>query len=145
MRKLRLGVGSHVAILLGCVLCGIASAQPVTVRLLNGKTGKPRSKVRVYIVLGDPKQQRLLDLRTDGDGNVRFDSGEEKTFQVRPIGEIACGEQPIGASDRDYDVDTVVSSGIVTMNDCGHVSPKPIRGQLTYIARPATWWELFRN
>src|SRR5271168_1824696 len=117
MRKLRLGVGSHVAILLGCVFWGIASAQPVTVRLLNGKTGKPRSKVRGYIVVGDPKQQRLLDLRTDGDGHVRFDSGEEKTFQVRPIGEIACGEQPIGASDRDYDVDTVVSSGIVTMND----------------------------
>jgi hypothetical protein len=111
---------------------------------LNGKTGKPRSKVRVYIVLGGPKQQRLLDLRTDGDGNVRFDSGEEKTFQVRPIGEVACGEQPIGASNRDYDVHSVVSSGIVTMNDCGHVSP-PIRGQLTYIARPATWWELLRN
>jgi hypothetical protein len=112
MRKLILGVTSYVAILLGCALCDIASAQPITVRILNGRTGKPRSKVRVYIVLGDPKQQHLLDLRTDRIGDVRFDSGDAKTFQVRPIREVACGEQPVGAPDRDYSVETVVSRGL---------------------------------
>jgi hypothetical protein len=99
----------------------------------------------VYIVLGDPKHQHLLDLRTDRDGDVRFDPSEEKTFQARPIGEVACGEQPIGAPDRDYSVDKILSRGIVTANDCGHLSPEPIRGRLTYLVRTATWMELFRN
>jgi hypothetical protein len=145
MHKLRPGVRSCTAFLLGCALCNVAFAQSIAVRLLNGKTGKPLSKVRVYIILGDPKHQHAFDLKTDRDGNVRFDPSEEKTFQVRPIGEVACGEQPIGAPDRDYSVDEVVQSGLVTANDCGHLAPEPIRGQLTYLVRPATWTELFRN
>jgi hypothetical protein len=38
-----------------------------------------------------------------------------------------------------------VSSGIVTVNNCGRFSPEPIRGRLTYLVRPASWMELFRN
>jgi hypothetical protein len=145
MRRLRPSATSCIAILLACVVSGPAFAQPITVKLVNGKTGKPRTGVRVYIVLGDQKQQHLLDLRTDRAGEVRFDSGEEKTFQVRPVGEVSCGEQPIGVPVRDYLVGIVTSNGIVTRNDCGHDSPTAIPGQLTYLSRPATWWELFRN
>ena len=144
MRRWRPSAASYVAILLGYIVTGPAFAQPITVKLVNGKTGKPLTKVRVYIVLGD-QEQHLLDLRTDRAGEVRFNSGEEKTFQVRAVGELACGEQPIGAPVRDYLVGTVTISGIVTSNDCGHTSPTAIPGQLTYFARPATWWEVFRN
>lgn len=145
MRKLWPYVRLCVGLLFGCALCGAASPQAITVRLLNGKPGKPQSKIRVYIVLGDPKHQHLLDLKTDSDGIVRFDPSQEKTFQVRAVGEVTCGEQPVGAPDCDYSVDTVVSSGIVTLNNCGRVSPEPIRGRLIYLVRPATWMELFRN
>ena len=125
--------------------CIAASAQSVTVRLLNGKNGKPQSKFRVYIVLGDPKLQHVLDLMTDRNGDVRFDSSEEKTFQVRPIGEVACGEQPKGAPYQDFLISEVVSRGVVTVNNCGRFSPEPIRGRLTYMVRSATSLELFRN
>jgi hypothetical protein len=145
MQGLQQRVRFCMTLLLGCALCSAASAQPIAVRLLDGKTGKPRSKVRVYIVLGDPSQQHTLDLKTDRDGDVSFDPSGEKTFQVRPIGEVSCGEQPIGAPIRDYSIDQVVLSGLVTTNDCGQLSLEPIRGRLTYLVRTATWMELFRN
>jgi hypothetical protein len=123
----------------------VASAQTVAVRLLNGKNGKPLEHYRVYVILGDPRAQHSLDLKTDREGEVQFDPGEAKTFQVRPIGTVACGEQRIGAPDRDYSVDEVLKEGVVTKNDCGSFYPEPTRGRLIFLARPATWLELFRN
>ena len=114
-------------------------------RLLDGKSGKPKSKFRVYIVLGDPKLQHTLDLTSDRQGYVHFESREEKTFQVRPVGTVSCDEQPTGVPDRDYSVDAVLSTGLVTGNHCGHLAPGAIRGQLTYLVRNASSLELFRN
>lgn len=127
------------------VLSSIASAQPIVVKLLNGKNRKAQSHIRVYIVLGDPKAGHTLDLKTDREGTIQFEAGDIKTFQVRPVGEVACGEQPIGSPNRDYSVDETVKKGIVTANDCGHFAPEPIRGQLIYLVRPASWSELFHN
>ena len=134
-----------IAFVLNCVLCSAAFAQPITVRLLDGKTGKPKSKFRVYIVLGDPKLQHTLDLKSDRQGYVRFEAGTQKTFQVRAVGTVSCGEQAIGVPPRDYSVDEVFRSGLVTANYCGHLVPEASRGQLTYMVRDATMSELFRN
>lgn len=142
--KLPLGLLILVA-LVGCMWSGAASAQTVIVKLLNGKSGKPISRIRVYIVLGDPKDQKLFDPKTDQQGKVQFEAKDLKTFQLRAIGTVTCGEQPIGAPGRDYPTDEVLKTGIVTANDCGSRKFEPIHGQLTYIARPATWLELFKN
>lgn len=130
---------------LGGVQPIIASNETIVVKLSNGKNGKPLAHFRVYIVFGDPKAQDLLNLKTDHEGEVRFEVGDAKTFQVRPVGAVACGEQPIGAPYRDYSIDDVLKQGIVTQNSCGRFSPGPIRGQITYLVRPASWSELFRN
>jgi hypothetical protein len=75
--------------ILGCALCCVTSAQQISVRLLDGKSGKPKSKFRVYIVLGDPKFQHTLDLTSNRQGYVHFESSAEKTFQVRPVGTVS--------------------------------------------------------
>ena len=129
----------------GTLLSSIASAQQVVVKILNGKNRKPLAHYRVYIVLGDPKDQHTLDLNTGNEGMIQFDADNAKTFQVRPIGTVSCGEKPIGAPDRDYSTEQVLKNGIVTRNDCGKAILEPVRGQLLYIVRPATWLELFRN
>ena len=123
----------------------IASAQTIVVRVVNGKNRKPLAHYRVYIVLGNPHGQQSLDLMSDREGRVQFDSGGVTTFQVRPVGTVPCGEQRIGAPNRDYSVAEVLAHGIVTRNDCGDFSPEPVRGQFVYLARSATWLELFRN
>jgi len=80
MHKLRPGVRSCTTFLLGCALCNVAFAQSIAVRLLNGKTGKPLSKVRVYIILGDPKHQHAFDLKTDREGNDRTSYSLRHTY-----------------------------------------------------------------
>ena len=128
-----------------CVFSRPAFAETVVVQIINGRNGKPIAKVRVYIGFGDLKGRQPLNLTTNSLGEVRFETGEAKTFQVHPVGEVACGEQPIGAPYRDYSIDDVLSMGMVTKNDCGRANVEPRRGRLSYFMRPATWWELFKS
>jgi hypothetical protein len=123
---------------------GIALAQTVVVQILNGRNGKPIPKVRVWVGFDDQKSKEPLDLKTDRQGEVQFDTNGAKTFQVSPVGEIACREQQFTAP-IDYSIEDILKTGIVTRNDCGHSKPKPSRGRLIYVVRPATWWELFKN
>jgi hypothetical protein len=123
---------------------GIALAQSVVVQILNGRNGKPIPKVRVWVNFDDQKSRQPLDLKTDRQGEVQFETNGAKTFQVSPVGEIPCREQQFIAP-IDYSIEEILKTGIVTRNDCGHSNPEPSRGRLKYIARPATWWELFKN
>ena len=120
-----------------------ASAQTVVVQVINGRNGKSISKVRVYIGFDDLKGRQPLDLRTNSQGEVQFDAKGSKTIQVHSIGEIACGGQPKGAPYRDYAIDDILRTGLVTRNDCGHFNPEPLRGRLLYIVRPATFSEMW--
>jgi hypothetical protein len=123
---------------------GFALAQTVVVQILNGRNGKPIPKVRVWVGFDDQKSRPPLDFKTDRQGEVQFETNGAKTFQVSPVGEIACREQqftaPIG-----YSIEDILKTGIVTRNDCGHSNPEPSRGRLIYVVRPATSWELFKN
>jgi hypothetical protein len=140
----KLWLASFCAILIGAGWSP-AAAQNVVVKLLDGQNRKPRLRFRVYIALGDARAQPLLDLKTDRDGEVHFNAAGVATFQVRPVGVVACGEQPIGSPARDYSVADVLTHGIVTKNECGSFRPEPLRGQLIYFVRSATSLELFRN
>jgi hypothetical protein len=123
---------------------GIALAQSVVVQILNGRNGKPVSKVRVWVSFDDPRGKQPIDLKTDRQGEVQFETNGAKTFQVSPVGVVDCREQQFTAP-IDYSVNEILKTGIVTRNDCGHSNPEPSHGRLIYIVRPATWWELFKN
>jgi hypothetical protein len=64
---------------------------------------------------------------------------------VHVIGAVTCGEQPVGAPWRNYSVAEILSTGLLTQNDCGHRHYEPLRGKLLYFVRRATLWELFKN
>lgn len=117
----------------------------VVVQFMNGRSGKPMVKVKVYIGIDDAKERKTLDLTTDLQGRVEFEIEEAKTFQVHPVGLVACGEQPKGSRYRDYSIAEILRAGLVTRNDCGRANAEPLRGRLLYFARPASWWELFKN
>jgi hypothetical protein len=121
-----------------------AMAQLAVVQILNGRNGKPIPKIRVWVSFDDQKSGQPLDLKTDSQGEVRFETNGAKTFRVSPVGTIACREQQFSAP-IDYSVEEVLTTGIVTRNDCGRFNPAASHGRLIYIARPATWWELFKN
>ena len=145
-RKAYRTIWSLTLLLLGTLILPFASAsgQLVTVQLLNGKTRKPLKGYKVYILLGDPRTQHRLDLKTDRDGMVHFDTSKEETFQVRPVGTIGCSK-PVSPSDIDFSVAEVLAHGLVTPNDCGSFAPEPLRGQVTFLTRTASAMDLFRN
>ena len=141
------GVGRALllAAMMAASLSVTAYAQSVTVQLVNGSSGKPMAKVRVYIGFDDLKEKAPLDLTTDRLGEVHFDAHGARTFQVHPVGVVACGEQPKGIPYRDYSVQNTLRHGLVPRNTCGHLNTEPAGGRLLYFVRPASWWELFRN
>lgn len=125
---------------------GVAWGQsPVVVQFINGRSGKPIAKAKVYIGFDGLKTEKSLALTTDSRGEVRFNTEGAKTFQVHPVALVACGEQPKGAPYRNYSIAEILQTGLVTLNDCGHEKAEPTRGRLIYFARPAGWWELFKN
>jgi hypothetical protein len=125
---------------------GFAQGQSaVVVQLINGRSGKPIAKIKVYIGFDDFKKQKSLELTTDSQGEVKFNTEGPKKFQVHPVALVACGAQPKGAPYRNYSISDVLQTGLVTPNGCGHEKAEPISRRLIYFARPASWWELFKN
>jgi hypothetical protein len=132
-------------LMIGCCTASLLPGQSVTVRLVNGKNLKPMVNKKIYIRFPDDPSGREIALETDKQGSIYFDATGHSAFEVHPIAVVPCGEQPVGYPIRSYQVLEVVKSGFLTKNDCGKRILEPIRGQLTYFARPATTWELFRN
>lgn len=128
------------------LLGNTAGSQTVSVHFINGQSGKPLKKgIRIWAYFNDRSGRQILDLHTDQEGEVHFDVNGAKTFQVSPVGYIACGEQPVGSAARDYAVAEIMRAGVLTTNDCGHLGTEPIRGRLSYFVKPASWWQLFKN
>jgi hypothetical protein len=110
-----------------------AKAQTISVQFLNGKNGKAIKKgVRIWAYFNNDTGRHILDLHTDQDGEIRFDTNGAKTFQVSLVGYVPCGEQPIGSPAQDYAVADTLRTGLLTRNDCGYMDAEPIRGRLLY-------------
>lgn len=112
------------AALMVCAFSSSAWSQTVVVQIINGRNGKPVPKARVYVGFDDLRSRQTLDLTTDRQGLIQFETNGAKTFQIHPVGEVACGEQPVGAPSRDYSIDQILREGVLTQNDCGRRGSK---------------------
>lgn len=135
---------SMVSLLLSFLTCH-AIAQTVTVQVLNGRNGKPMKKVRVYVNFHGSTASQEIGLTTNSFGEITFETYGQRTFHITPIGCISCGAQPIGSQAPEYSVAEILSSGIVSRNDCSHREVEPLRGRLVYFVVPASWWQQFKN
>jgi hypothetical protein len=125
--------------------CNVAPAQSITLQLLNGKNGKPITKVKVYISFSGDQARKAIELATDHRGEVQFDAGASKTFQVHQVGYATCDEQPVGSQPRAYLVDKVLETGQVSANDCGSTRLQPEPGRLVFFVRHGTWGEWLKQ
>ena len=129
-----------------CLSSEAASAQRITLQLLNGKTAKPVTKAKVYISFSsDDQARKAIELTTDNQGEVQFDAALSMTFQVHQIGYATCDEQPFGSQPRAYSVDKVLTMGQVSANDCGSTRMRPEPGRLVFFVRDATWRERLKQ
>jgi hypothetical protein len=137
---------SALLLLLTAFFSKATTGQSVRVQFVKGWSGKPIGKGgRVSVYFNNKIGRHIVDLRTDQEGEIQFEADGAETFQVSSVGYVACEEQPVGSPTRDYSIDEVLKTGLLTENDCGRLNTEPLRGRLLYFVRPATWWELFKE
>jgi hypothetical protein len=119
--------------------------QTVTVQMLNGKNGRPIAKAKIYISFPDEPARKTLQLTTDSRGEIQFEVNGSNTFQVHQIGYATCDEQPGGTQPRSYPIDTILNTGLVSANECGHIHVQPERGRLVFFVRHGTWAEWLKE
>jgi hypothetical protein len=112
----------------------------IILRLLNGKNGKPIRFELPNIWVGSARAP--VNPRTDAKGEIQTDvsGAEPRTVGVMGNWYVDCRAEgvPLGTK---YSIDTILSKGIVTENNCGKAWVEPTPGVLVIYLRPMTFWE----
>lgn len=118
----------------------------VTVRLLNGRNGKPIKDDTPNIWVGNAARPNNPLTNSHGDVLVQIDVPQpQETIRVLSNWYADCRFE----GDRDdgmhvnYSLDEVLRKGVVSENVCGKRSVEPIPGVLVLFVRPRTFWERF--
>jgi hypothetical protein len=138
--KRRLGVG----VLLIAALCS-AQEGHITIRLLNGRTGKAIRDKSFNVWLGNGK---MLLLTPNQNGEIVLDASNVQPREIRvlPNTRFDCRfERDVSSGSRiTYSLNEILSRGAVTENFCGNHTASPTPGVLTVFLRPRSFIELFK-
>lgn len=121
--------------------------ETIQIRVENGRNGKPvkcaRAIVNVYPM---SKYETPTSFITDREGDFSMlvlSSGEVSTILLK---HLPC--QYIAKADRKkprmlFPVEQILTSGVLSPNTCGSLSPAPQPGTLILYVRPSHWWQMF--
>jgi hypothetical protein len=133
-------------ILAAVLLCQSALSQTVTLKIVNGITGKPLTNQRLVVFAGKNAddvrfQKHVYDLKTDTSGlaSLTVDDSDLKRIQVWADFQHLCQATP---NFRSFDLAEIASTGLSTPNDCGSITLKITPGTLTIFSRPRTKREI---
>jgi hypothetical protein len=148
-------------ILCAAIFVASAPAQTLTIRLINGKTGKPlgNKNVNVSFWWEDPTRPYKdkwvglnpflgADVYIDkaGTGHIQIPPNATR-ISVRPGSRV--GNEPFripyiacsNPSAFDVPVEAVLRSGFVPANECkANLNVKTTSGEIVYLATPLPWW-----
>ena len=137
--------------------------QQIVVRIRNGKTGMPIWVASPYVFLGNTDPQKDIESyrRTEWWGDAHVDVSAAQPREVRVwvdyIDRDCRYEDDFKRfltfdfagntlrSTEAYDIDTILSTGIVTRNLCSSQTQQPEPGVLTIYVIPETLKELWNN
>jgi hypothetical protein len=122
-----------------------AQETTITVRLLNGKNGKPIPDRNFNIWIGDAGNV-LHD--TDSQREIKLDvtNAKPRTIRVLPDFRFDCrSNRDFGRGDRiEYPLDEILSKGVISKNLCGKATSQRQPGVLVIFVRPRTLMEKFK-
>ena len=138
-----------------------SKAQTLSVRLLNGRNGKPIANTYVNVWVGDQRKDAIpVSIDSNGNGalsltnretDVHVEAGSSHPLislyapEVRlQVGFVLCQtvrQKYSWLQITPYSTDHWTRTGIVTANTCGNAVAKPQPGVLTIFVRPLTFWE----
>jgi hypothetical protein len=152
----------------GAILC----AQTVTIKLVNGRNGRPMSNSYVNVWVGTTRKKAMV-IPTDKDGIARLrltDNDDEVDLHIR--GKYSGDNvviDPIVKYDDNFQVNVgfvichphapdyswlsitnistkqLLQQGIVWPNTCGKATASPQPGELVIFVRPLSWWEKMKQ
>jgi hypothetical protein len=125
---------------------GTNSTQTITVRLLNGKNGKPIKDDTPNIWLGGSTRPDNPLTNSHGDVLINVDGPQaQEIIRVLSNWYADCrfeGDRDDGMH-LNYSLEEVLLKGVVSDNLCGKRRVQPIPGVLVLYVRPRTFWERF--
>lgn len=136
-------------LVVGAIVSASLEAQTLTIRLLNGKTGRPMSNKNVTVQWSPgyfPWEGSVVYFGKDGIGKVEVHSGAEFfTMMTGPkigkepyrIAFIDCNE-PMMVK---IQIAQVLKGGYVPRNGCSKKSAVPRPGEIVFWAEPTPWWQ----
>ena len=143
-------IGSLACVLLigGAIAPECLAAQTITVRMLNGKSGRPLSNKNVTLVWSPDFSPlgTVVHLGKDGTGTAEI-RGDAELFRMIPgpkagkepdrIPYIDCNEPMM----ERVQISQVLKTGFVPGNACGKKSAIPRPGEIVFWAMPKPWWQ----
>jgi hypothetical protein len=141
---------SKIAILtwlaLSAAILPAVTAQTITIRLVNAKTGKPVKDKHVSTSLdNDFSVNRDLPL-SDKDGAVLFSVPPKArliTLQAGPKVGKEPNRIPYGVCGRysELPIENILKHGFVPQNECdSRIQPQPKPGEIIYLVHLIPWW-----
>jgi hypothetical protein len=125
-----------------------AKDESITIRVINGKTGKPIPHARLIVFQGRSSedvrlQKNVVDAETDGNGVASVVVPPSLTrIQVWVDWNHLCQKSP---NLNSYGVIDIQTNGANTPNDCGAIKREAVPGELVVFARPQSFWERMRH
>jgi hypothetical protein len=133
------------ALLFGVVVCQ-AQESTITIRLLNGKNGKPITDRDFNIHLGSSWDNLLHD--TDSRGEIKLDVADvwPRTIRVAPDFRFDCrSKKDFGDGGMiEYSLDEILTKGVVGKNFCGKATSLAHPSVLVIFVRPRTFIEKWK-
>ena len=109
----------------------------ITIKVLNGKSGKPVWRESPNIYIDDSNENINPSTDHHGEAKLRIPASAQK-IKISANWGHECRSVPPFPS---YAVSEIFQKGIVTDNSCGTLTVSPIPGVLVFYERPSTWWE----
>ena len=157
------------------LLLGVASgadAQSVSIKLMNGKNGRPVANTCVNVWVGTERKEAMAiptdkegvaRLRlTDKDGEVNIQRQWKNCGNFGVLNPVVRYSDTIGINASyamcqtggsnyswlavlRYPMAKVLHDGIVSSNTCGKANATAEPGEIILFVRPLTWWEKFKT
>lgn len=121
------------------VLPAGASAEPITIRVVDGRNGHPITDEKLQLWFNS-QSGSAMSISTDKQGVAKVDAPAGAALLVSANLYVDCRySKQTGPERPTYPVSDIVRSGVLAANTCGKLKLSPTPGELIFFARPEHW------
>ena len=141
---LKVTSASLLATTLGLTMLVLAvelNAEPITIRVIDGRNGHPISDEKLQLWF-NTQSGGALSISTDKKGVAMVDAPLTASLLLSTNLYIDCRYSKKAGTERPaYPVSDILRSGVLAANTCEKLKLSPTPGELIFFVRPEHWWE----